>query len=362
MSSSKDDGSRRKASSRGYSDAGRVMSRIVADARRRHEKAVAGLREHGHEPDAGEGAWGFGTPLLSFTVRWRAPGLIRTRAVASDWDGRRSKDMDGWAWGRPYPDRGALADPGHILTTLAHAWPRLCAPFRKTDPALPGQGGRDGIDIGTGSGLPPLTILFRDGKLGTKVGQTVRMAWASESYLIAEALAALGDHFAERLPGPSAMLWQSARQIDDLPPVGPDLWPDDAPWSGEDFRDRTLRWYARKAGADPEAYRLAAVLVHARQYMFAAGKGQEPSEEDWQHPAKPWQMADLPPAAEIESMAEEAARSVDVTVEELLADAVQSACIHARHELLYKPRSEMEDAVSKAARKQDAGTGTGGLR
>lgn len=310
------------------------IDEILKRLDRETARKITELKERGLEPAPDHDQVGAGLHLFGFTLRWPNPkeDIAEVRLGMSP-------DDSGWTtvWGEGWPGYGARLSSRDLLAFLVSKWPTLAHGH------LAGSDEADlKAEVSFASALSrpdlPRFDVILDGKEITVATDHGNRSYGVESVIVVEVLAALGDviagHLEEIGKAPEIVTaWKSLQESTDLPPFPIE---GDGPGT-RDTLDAEADWYAKQLGISPKDYRLAAIDVHARQLLFAAGRiPHEPTVAEHEPDHVP---ADLPSEEEIYARAAEAAASMGMSPEQVIRSGINDRNILARQVVLYSSRS-----------------------
>ena len=212
------------------------------------------------------------------------------------------------------------------LAFLSEAFESLCG-------LVAGREDPEGeLDLGSLVGRPGQIVLKRRGLSVTlEVRGEKTASFGSESIIVLEVLAGFGEALAAiALNDARKAEWAAVLSHCDLLPFGAEAEP--LGYSQANL-DRETAWYAERVGQDLDTYRLAAVWLTSRQYLYAAGLlPDEPQRKEWNLAA----AHELPSADVVWQMARTAAAAVGIEYGEIVASALAARNSDARRLVVFE--------------------------
>jgi hypothetical protein len=290
---------------------------LADEAERRRDSELTAMRARCEIPAPLGGLVRIGLPLVWASLRWEDDGRAEVRFAFQD-----ERGAEAYAWGRAWPRRGALVEPGDLLSRICAAWPTLARARLRGEPDPQPAAPADP------DGLPLEFAAVPEEGIRLEAGGRVRR-FGAEGVLVLEVLSGLADLLADRLGEGDATSarWAALRALTDLPPM-------EIEGDGEGARDpfpQQTAWYAGHLGLDVGPYSLAAVSVHARQVLHGYLGVPEPDAGEWEPDHLP---GDLDPES-VMGLARRAAAEQGEELPRFLKDAVAVRNIDARQRILY---------------------------
>lgn len=187
------------------------------------------------------------------------------------------------------------------------------------------------FDLGSLVGRQDLLLARRGRFIRLKGRDGAEIRFGSESVIVLEVLAGLGNELAARTGDAAlARAWKEIADHCEILPMEPENWFERVS-EGKVLAE--AEWYASRVGQDVGYYVAAAKWLRARQFLFAMKElPSEPTREEYDLSGR----LDLPDPEEIESLVAAAAAGASQDVAEFVLDAVSDRNISARQDVVFR--------------------------